>query len=495
MGPVSESGRLQDHSLPRLLLALYAERFTGGLSLERARVAKRILFHEGVPILAESNLSSETLGVQLLDTGKLSRKSYAKVVGYVQLKKCKEGQALLDLELLGAKDLFHELKEQVRRRLLECFSWPDGTFALDRSCTPPPNTQPFRTNPVQLIQEGIEAHWRPDRVLSDLEDQLQRYPHPTDRLQGAVRRLLASDALGAFVAAADGRCTLWSALQQAGSPPPLAIAWVLDAMGGFTYADEPKPDGDATQVAPDIEVVIVGSERGVAARADAPAAAAPDETVRAESKATRAMREEILRKFEQIEELNNYQILELDPDAKAGAIKRAYVQAAKRYHPDALTHLGLDDETKAAANDVFARIAKAHAVLGNAKRRREYDALLTDGTDDAEAERVARAETNYRKGEVLLRKGDFRGATEFLRGAVEIWPNEVVYQSAYAWALLKKVPSEPEKAREHLINAIDLDSRDAVAHHRLSVVLRVLGEEDAANDAVALAKQLDPSVG
>ena len=225
------------------------------------------------------------------------------------------------------------------------------------------------------------------------------------------------------------------------------------------------------------------------------AADSDGDSARAVSPEAAALREEVMRKSERIEELDFYELLGVDRKATLGDIKRAYLRAAKRYHPDALTRLGVDEQTGRVANDVFARISKAQAVLSNAKKRSEYDASLEDGIDTAEAEQLARAEVNYRKGDILLRKGNFRGAAEFLQAAVETWPQEAEYQAAYAWALFKKLPTEPEKAREHMQHAVDLDPANAVSHHRMGMVLRALGEEEAAEKASARAKELDPSVG
>ena len=50
------TGRIEETPLPRLLLALHAERFGGSLTLSRDRVGKRFLFHKGAPVFAESNL-------------------------------------------------------------------------------------------------------------------------------------------------------------------------------------------------------------------------------------------------------------------------------------------------------------------------------------------------------------------------------------------------------------------------------------------------------
>ncbi|MEO1534119.1 MAG: J domain-containing protein [Planctomycetota bacterium] len=67
----------------------------------------------------------------------------------------------------------------------------------------------------------------------------------------------------------------------------------------------------------------------------------------------------------EIEDL--YEILGIDADADADAIKRAYRKLAQQHHPD---HSEADD-----AEAVFDRIAKAYSVLGDVRRRDWYDRM------------------------------------------------------------------------------------------------------------------------
>src|SRR5262245_15217497 len=127
MGAIPDKGRREEIPLPRLLLDLHRVRFEGSLLLRRERMEKACLFQERVPVVAESNLASETLGVQLMDAGRLPREDHARVTRHVSEKGCKEGKALLDLGLIEPKALFLALKDQVRLRIVDCFGWPQGT--------------------------------------------------------------------------------------------------------------------------------------------------------------------------------------------------------------------------------------------------------------------------------------------------------------------------------------------------------------------------------
>jgi tetratricopeptide (TPR) repeat protein len=496
MVAIPQQGHLEELPLPRLLLELHTARFDGALVLSRDRIGKRVLFQQGSPVFAESNLASESLGVQLMDTGRLSRPDYDRVVAHIEARGCQEGKALLELGLLKPRELFDALKDQVRIRTVECFGWPQGEFQLDADAAPPEDAAPFRSDVFALVQAGIETHWSSDRILGDLMPRLEAYPQPTPRFADVATRLARDAAVEALLEALDGSRSFWKAVQLAATPRALAAAWVLDAADALAYAASPEADDAEAEVeAPerDIEIVVEeraerpAARRSAGARARGAAARQPD--ARAE-----ALQREILERHESLRDIDGYTLLGVARDASTADIKRSYLKAAKTYHPDALARMGLDAETREKANKVFAEISKAHAVLSDVKRRREYDAALEVDVTDLDAERLARAEMSFRKGEILMRQGNYRGALDYLRPAVELWPDECAYRSALGWALYKKTPPEPEEARVHLEEAARLDPDHGETLLRLSRVLRDLGEEGAARDASERAHRIDPSL-
>ena len=283
---------------------------------------------------------------------------------------------------------------------------------------------------------------------------------------------------------------------RAGSPGAFAAFWVLDAVGALEYsAQAPLPEEevseDEVQDEMEIEILVSGSAEAAPRRkaeGGAEQATGPERAPDREDSQVVEVRDEIRDKHRRLDEITLYELLGVERDATPAQIKRAYIQAAKRLHPDALSRLGLD-ELKQEANEVFAEITKAQTTLFDVEQRRSYDASL-DGHTAVDANQVAQAEALYRKGEVLLRAGNFLGALKFLEPAVKLWPEESDYQSAYGWALHRKNPPEPERAREHLEKAVALNGDNAEAHKRLGLVLKELGDDAAATAALARSREL-----
>ena len=480
MVAIPEQGRLAEVPFPRLLLDLYKARFSGAVTLSRERVGKRFLLHEGVPVFAESNLASESLGVQLLDAGRISRSDYSRVVGHIDKHRCKEGTALLKLGLLEPKDLFHALKDQIRIRLIECFGWPQGEFQIDPTAEPSADAQPFRGNVHALLQEGIETHWSSDRILDDLTANMEHFPVRTPRFKKVADQLRQDAAVTSLLESLDGTRSFWKVLQTANTPRALAAAWVLVAADTLEFRDQAvSVDDDEEREDPDLEIVIGSGAKRQAIQHPTRRIQEKMGATRKHRKLAIAIEREIDEKHDNLSELNAYELLGVLPKADERTLRKAYLQAAKRYHPDALSRLGFPADLRERANRVFAEIGKAHNILADRKQRQRYDAALRTNDTDFDANRLAQAEKLYRKGEILLRQGNFSGALEFLEPAVDLWPEEAAYQSALGWVLHKKMPSEPERARKHLELAQRLDSRDTEIDVRLRTVLRACGDADA----------------
>ncbi len=498
--PTATRGDLGEVPFAELLLGLCRDRYDGAISLERDEVRKDLLWQRGLPVMVESNLSGESLAKTLLDREMIDRDQHAKILAATRDRRgVSEGAAVLALDCVDAVDMVRVLRGLIRQRLIECFGWTRGQFREREDAEVPSDAAALRCDPVSVALEGVAIHWSPTRIREALAPAASRFPHPTPATANLVDRLGADPDTRAVCEALDGTRPLGEALAEA-SPVAWAAALVLERVGAWTLRGEPfvadadaDAEEDAAPALPDYEIVIGAGpepEAEQAAQTSTGGTATPSAEASPEADAFRA---EVLELHHKLEELDHYQVLGVEEKAGSSAVKRSYFKLAKRFHPDALARLGVED-VKDQAKEVFARIAAAYDVLKDAERRREYDGSRAHGGDDLDAARLIQAESLFRKGEIMLGAGNFQGALEFLEPAVELWPEESEYQCALGWALFRKSPADLERARRHLELAVETGPKNAVAHQRLGLVLRALDDHKGADAALARAKVLDPKL-
>ncbi|EEB06627.1 DNAJC9 family DNAJ domain-containing protein [Schizosaccharomyces japonicus yFS275] len=80
------------------------------------------------------------------------------------------------------------------------------------------------------------------------------------------------------------------------------------------------------------------------------------------------------------EEFDLYEVLDLNRDADASLIRRAYRKKALLYHPDRIR----EEDKKLEARHNFERVALAYSILSDDKKRKRYDETGSLNLDDTE---------------------------------------------------------------------------------------------------------------
>lgn len=149
-----------------------------------------------------------------------------------------------------------------------------------------------------------------------------------------------------------------------------------------------------------------------------------------------------------LDELDYYQVLELDRDAPSSAIRAAYHRASKRFHPDGFRTL--DPESRQAVEHVAKRVTEAYSVLRDPRRRRAYDRKLDTGAAalrmplveaEAEAERQASVERGgstpngrryFAVASTDMSRGDWAAAERNLKMALTFEPDNEFFREKLA---------------------------------------------------------------
>ena len=101
--------------------------------------------------------------------------------------------------------------------------------------------------------------------------------------------------------------------------------------------------------------------------------------------------------------ISNYELLGTDPSADRAAIRAAYMERSKRFHPDRYLSKKVGQFGPLLA-EAFKRMTDAHSVLSDADKRAAYDAILSVNLDTVGKEAVkvradARADEERRAAE------------------------------------------------------------------------------------------------
>jgi curved DNA-binding protein CbpA len=172
-----------------------------------------------------------------------------------------------------------------------------------------------------------------------------------------------------------------------------------------------------------------------------------------EKKADPKTMEQIENMYKNHERLGFYRVLGLNSDASPPDIKKAYFQAAKKYHPD--THFFLEDDSlKHKLSHIFSYIHKAYSTLSDHERKRKYDKSLTIKPAKL-GSKQEKARDRFEYGRALFRKKQFEEAERVLGQALYINSFKSEYHYYYGLILLEL--AKLSEAKKTLEEAIRLD--------------------------------------
>jgi tetratricopeptide (TPR) repeat protein len=489
---VPEEGNLGEVTVPQLLAHAWRDQRSATLQLSHGQIERHIHVHAGSPVAAESMQDDEDFALLLEGAGLIQTADRVKLEAFARKRKCPQASAVLALRMLDAKELYKAIRMSTRAQLGEVFEWQTGFYRW-ATATENDSSKAKPYDILSLIQQQLPTRWGSDRLIQSLMPHIECCGDISPRFRRVARKLSAAGhSAQQAIDHLDGSRSLGQVLGEAARDPlAAATLWTVLHAGILRIGDKRVAHESHAM---NLEFEFEGANRTTLAKRSSGGDSDP-KNLKARPAAIAkadALQMEIAGLLAQISQLNHYSALGLTTEATAGEIKRAYFKAAKKFHPDALARLGLNDERARAAR-VFGRIAEAFETLSDESKRAAYDA---GGSDEPEIDtaRLAQAETSFRKGEILVRMGNFLGALEYLEPAVDLWPEEPAYQCTLGWALYKQPTPNLQRAKEHLDTACSQAPNDAVVLFRLGVVVRALGETEEAEALIARARAIEPSV-
>jgi tetratricopeptide (TPR) repeat protein len=190
--------------------------------------------------------------------------------------------------------------------------------------------------------------------------------------------------------------------------------------------------------------------------------------------------EQTLRRYEIAD---YYDILSVAADAGQDAIKAAYHQLARQYHPDLFQGDRFGAAVRRNVERLFTYITAAYTTLGDPAARAVYDEQRLVAGSKLEAALHARAGADtdkemsagalFRIGQQLMAGQNFEKAVLTLGECVFLKPEVSKYRRALAYAQTE-IPRHRKDAEQNLLKAIELDPMDLESYVALGqLYLRV----------------------
>ena len=151
------SGTVKNLVIPWLFQDLKNDKKTGTAVFEKDGATKKIFFNNGDIIFASSSLAEDRLAEFLVRTGKISAEQRDTLAETVRTSGKQEGTVLIERGIIKPADLVDQVNLQVKRIILDLFSWRNGAYQFNEGPLPQAEIIPLSMTTAHLIMEGIEA--------------------------------------------------------------------------------------------------------------------------------------------------------------------------------------------------------------------------------------------------------------------------------------------------------------------------------------------------
>lgn len=155
MDELKRIGKLEELTLPRLLIKCYNEQKTGIIEFSDNDIIKSINMEKGIIIFARSNLKSDRLGAFLIQNEIISHEDMQKAANILLKTGNRLGRILVEMGLLKPRELFSAVRKQIRGIVLSLFTMTSGQYVIHDELKPPEERIVLEQNTTALILEGV----------------------------------------------------------------------------------------------------------------------------------------------------------------------------------------------------------------------------------------------------------------------------------------------------------------------------------------------------
>lgn len=491
----ARTGTLEETPYAILLVALAASGADAVLELRRNVLQKTVIFDAGAPVDCRSNIATEILGRFLVTAGKVSEADATAAFAVAASRGVPLGEILIERKLLTPTDLYRALQQNLGRKLLEPFSWTDGTWSV--ADNPLPLASSLRVKVPQLLVTGIqkvEPQENADEAAAGAEGlHLAITPDPLFELD----ELRLSAAQQKVV---DAARNAWK-LEQLRATPGIDTDEMNRTLYALLLLGIVEPTVQPRREAPRFEMVnpFAAAEEEtpieVSLATIEPETAPEPEPTPAPPAHTSA--EEVVSAYLSFRRKDSFDLLGVEESEGPVPIIKAYLGMAERFLPSRFPEKS-PDGLRDKAQEVFLAAARAYAELADPARR---EALIKKRAKlREEAEAAAKAgpaamidpEVLWKSGVNLAAGGKLREALGSFELAAQCDAQNGTYAAEVAWCRYRLGNTPAANAIKLVKNALRIDPNAGVAYLYAGQLQAVLGKTVEAQGYLQRAASLLP---
>ncbi len=435
---------------------------------------------------ASSNLRKEQLSQFLVKAGVLEPQRAREVARLAKERNERMDKVVLQARLVEPARLFEVMQQQLRERVLELFTWRTGNYAFysDEKYSGPP--MPMNQDPWELIVEGVRSGYR----LSELERLFQ--PFYSYQLTPRQNQFIAPSKLPLkpleqrVFRQADSRGDIQSLIYRFGTDDErrrvllytIYLGLELELLGIEQPAAEAYSDTEAEK---DWEEQLGPSAEEYAA----PAGREDHGPIRTEPVVDDAERR-LLEELNALKEKDFFQRLGLDRTAGSSEVNKAFLKAARKYHPDNLP-ADASERVRELSSEIFALLNEAHQKLSNDESRKQYLEALESGLegDQVDVTNILEAEAQFNRGCNLLNARKYDAALKAFEDAVKLNPEEGEFHIYRGWAMFMSKSNRDSmftrSCREMILHGLKMRGENVAAgFYFLGMIEKISGDLDKA---------------
>ena len=456
-------GDFTSRSPAALLVELQMQKASGTLTLSRGTTVRKLTLQSGQVRFAQSNVKTETAGAAQVQSGLIKQAAFDRALADAKMRKVPLHEALAASRVLTPEQLKQALRQQTLEASVGGLAWTDGTFRFEP--LPPDKiaaVPDLRISVVSLVSEAARRFGDIDTARTWLS---LRAPEKLSRNAELERELFS-----------------------------LRAAWPGEGVTALA-----QPGRKLAEIVPrvreaELPLLQALCESGLLSVGEARAAGRGQDEDK--GKVFSAQESDVRRLLfldrDRLKSADHYALLGVAAIASPVEVKAAYIAAAKKYHSDSFSSLELGSARKV-AEDLFRRVAEAHSVLLDEKKRAEYDVFLDRKAKGlpTDVAAILKAEGLFLRGEAQARNSRWEEAEASFRDAIALNYTEAEFHGYLGIAMFRNRGKAAE-ALMHVEKALSMDARLPSALYFAGLLHEALGEAGKAKKFLEQTLEANP---